>query len=369
MNDAVDYFSSIGYPCPPATNPAEFYLDLINSDFSDEAAVTSILDTWEEKKPDAGSSHHQVKGFAEDEKEGVTVVKRAGLMAEMQIMLRRHSTMVVRDPVLYIGRTIIFLVSCMVFGFVYWSARSFTQDQSLNKMWVSIWFIAVPSNMGVVAVFVLNEEFKSILAEGKNGMVSAGSYVLAKSVIVLPVLFIFAIFSLGIPMFAIQGVPKEAFGIEIILFTATMFVFESVAECLAVWVEDPILGMLQFMNVWFASFLFGGFLIPLRDLYWPFKLFYYIMPYSYFVRSFIYELFTSATFAPCYDASTSAVCTESTSGTDVLFELSRIVPLFSTKSHTAQDIGILIAIGAFYKLLYVVGVFYKSSLVTKFEDA
>eukprot|EP00525_Craspedostauros_australis_P003551 CAMPEP_0198112636 /NCGR_PEP_ID=MMETSP1442-20131203/4459_1 /TAXON_ID= /ORGANISM="Craspedostauros australis, Strain CCMP3328" /LENGTH=36 /DNA_ID= /DNA_START= /DNA_END= /DNA_ORIENTATION= len=36
-----------------------------------------------------------------------------------------------------------------------------------------------------------------------------------------------------------------------------MAVFESVAETLSVAFDDPILGMLQFMNFWFGSFLFG----------------------------------------------------------------------------------------------------------------
>lgn len=282
--DAIPYFESIGYPCPPATNPAEFFLDLVNADFSDEKVISGMLDTWEEKRPDAHSSHHKT-GFSgakdDDEQTGVAQEKRRSLSKEVNIMFRRHFLLIIRDPILYIGRCIIFLVSCMVFAFVYWNARDFTQDQALNKMWVSIWFVGVPTNMGVVAVYALNDEFKSVLRESKNGMVTGFSYVLAKFVLVLPVFFIMAIFALGIPAYAIQSFPKEAFGISVALFACLMYVFESVAECLAVWFDDPILGMLQFMNYWFAAFLFGGFLIPLRDLYWPFTLFYYIMPYSY----------------------------------------------------------------------------------------
>jgi len=148
VNDAVPYFHSIGFPCPQATNPAEFFLDLVNSDFSDEAAVTSILDTWEEKRPDAGSSHHKKKGFEAEGQEGVTELKRASLTEEMSVMLRRHFTLVIRDPILYLGRCVIFLVSCLIFAFVYWNSRDFTAEQVLNKMWVTVWFVAVPSNLG-----------------------------------------------------------------------------------------------------------------------------------------------------------------------------------------------------------------------------
>ena len=141
--DAIPYFSSIGYDCPPATNPAEFFLDLVNSDFSDEDEITRILDTWEEKRPEAGSSHHK-KGFGQDEdkddaQEGVVHTKRLSLGKELMIMFRRQGLMIARDPLLYIGRCFVFLVACLVFAFVYWNARAFTQDQAINKMWVNIW--------------------------------------------------------------------------------------------------------------------------------------------------------------------------------------------------------------------------------------
>ena len=123
------------------------------------------------------------------------------------------------------------------------------------------------------------------------------------------------------------------------------------------------------MNFWFGAFLFGGFLIPFEDLYWPFKLFYYIMPYSYYTRSAVYELFEPATFEPC-DPLTSnwPVCTPNTDGLSVLDSLSQSFPLFSTKDYTTLDTIVLVCIGLFYKIMFVVGVFYKTSQVAKIHD-
>ena len=240
VKDAVEYFASTGYECPPAMNPAEFFLDLVNSDFTDEEAVKAILDTWEEKRPEGGSSSHHKKGFDEEGQEGVTKIQKAPLRKEIGIMFSRHFAMIIRDPVLYIGRCFIFLFMCMVFALVYLKARKMEQVQSLNKFWVMLWFIGVPSNMGVVAVYALNDEFKSIIRETKNGMVSPLSYVLAKTILVLPMFFIFALFAHGIPLFVVQNVPGEAFFVEWILYAAVMFVFESVAETLSVWFDDPV---------------------------------------------------------------------------------------------------------------------------------
>lgn len=137
---------------------------------------------------------------------------------------------------------------------------------------------------------------------------------------------------------------------------------------LVFWFDDPILGMLQFMNFWFASFLFGGFLIPQRDMYWPFEIFYYIMPYSYYVRSTTHELFMASTFEPCVNNTLSAVCRNETSGEAVLDMLSQTFPLLSTKSYTNMDSIIIVCIGVVYKVLYVIGALYKTSQVAKIHQ-
>lgn len=104
--------------------------------------------------------------------------------------------------------------------------------------------------MGVIAVYALNDEFKSILREAKNGMVSPMSYVVAKSVMVVPVIYIISLFALIVPGFLIMKYDWAAFGPITLLWSVMFFCFESLAECLAVWIEDPIIGMLQFMNFW-----------------------------------------------------------------------------------------------------------------------
>jgi len=273
--DAAPYFDSIGHAVPAATNPAEHFLDLVNADFSTAEEVDTILDTWEDRRPDGnntpGSFHGTTKADDSDVAEGIDDPARRPLVREIAIMFRRHVTLILRDPILYLGRSVIFMVTNMVFAFVYWNARVYSQDQATNKLWVAIWYIGVASNMGVVAVYALNDEFKSILGETKNGMVSGVSYIMAKTILVIPIMFVFAIFALGIPGFAIQDFEPSAFGNVVFIWAAAIYVFECAAECFAVLFDDPILGMLQFMNLWFGSFLFAGFLIPFRDMYWPFK--------------------------------------------------------------------------------------------------
>ena len=296
----------------------QFLLDLVNSDFTDEEAVTEILDTWEERGQGVQSSHHSGHGKKpenDDDDEGVVNLDKKSIGPEVLILFRRHFALIIRDPILYVGRSFVFLVSCLIFALVYLKARKDDQDQAQNKFWLAVWvrvavaetgvyervifpcvhvglwglfvcfwfwerggvdwdwkfpltrsrsvslsvsltqLIGVPSQMGVVAVYSLNDEFKSLLNETKNGMVSGVSYVFAKSILVVPIMFVFAMFSLGIPLYAVMGAPAASLGPCLIIFACTMFVFESLAETLSVWFEDPILGMLQFMNCWYVVYI------------------------------------------------------------------------------------------------------------------
>lgn len=83
-------------------------MDLVNADFSDDAQVDRILDTWEELRPGANnSSHHRVKGFYNDDDDdgqmGVTENKRAPIWKEIPIMFRRHIMLIVRDRTYFVG--------------------------------------------------------------------------------------------------------------------------------------------------------------------------------------------------------------------------------------------------------------------------
>lgn len=229
--------------------------------------------------------------------------------------------------------------------------------------------------VAVVAVYALNTEFKSVVREAKNGMIRGTSYVLAKNLLTIPFIMLLSVCCIGIPAFVIMDVPAEAAKLYFFLFAALMFVFESAAEFFSILFEDPIMGMLQCINFWFASFLFGGFVIPLDDLYYPWSIFYHIMPFSYFVRSAIFETITPATFETCVEGTASAVCLQEETpgagvpGTDIVAAFERVMPIADSSDNTVRDILILLAIGMVYKILYTVGVVYKTRQVTKVHDS
>ena len=55
--------------------------------------------------------------------------------------------------------------------------------QVTNRMFLALWFIAIPTAMGVVAVYALNQEFLSVKQEVKNGLYAPVSYLLSNAII------------------------------------------------------------------------------------------------------------------------------------------------------------------------------------------
>ena len=127
------------------------------------------------------------------------------------------------------------------------------------------------------------------------------------------------------------------------------------------------------MNFWFGVFLFAGFLIPLRDMYWPFELFYYILPFSYYIRSALYNFLHDTTWEPCFpdqiEGPEPPVCVPPpATGTAVLTEMGRVYPVIEADDSMAFDLGIMLVIAGFFKLTYILGVFVKTSQASKIKS-
>jgi len=349
---------------PPATNPAEHFLDLVNADFSSSQEVESMLQKW--KQTEIESKAVSMRDTRENSKLDQKLTRN--IFYEVQVMFRRHALLMIRDPVLYFGRFVGFLMVNCVFGIVYIAAREYTQDQAVNKLWVSAWYIGVPSNFAVVAVYKLNSELKSIFIENKNGMGSAASYIIAKTMLVTPILFLFAVAALGVPGYLIQAFPAASFGRMILLWTVQIASWESSSEALAALFDDAVVGMMVHTGWWFLALLFSGYLVPLADMFWPLKTFYYVLPYSYYVRSAVYLIFTGEPWEACTDSTTSAVCVDSTDGIAVLEGLGRIFPLVSTKDVYWRDCGALLAICLVWKVVAVAIIVVKAGRVSQIRN-
>lgn len=358
--EAHVHFSNLGYPVPAMTNPSEYFLELVNSNYGNESTVDLIIDSWHETAMVTDSINVEEQVQKQDQEEMSFFDPKLWILTfftETQIVLKRHFKMMYRDHILYVGRFTIAFFLNILFGIVYWHSRKNTQDQVISKAWIVVWYLSCPVMLGAVAVYVTSDEISAVKQEQRNGMLRYGTYATTKVILSVPIIFLFAIVCLGIPGWVLQGYEMSPFVEVIILWSVTAYTFENLAECLAIWISDKIIGMLLYLGYWISAFLFSGLFLPFNDLPLPCKGLYYVMPFSYYFRSCFYVLFRVYTFQPC-DRKLNPmdpICVDSSAGQDVISGLHNFLPLFENNDTYKNDIWLLLGMAFVFKLFYLLG--------------
>ncbi|QDZ19957.1 ATP-binding cassette transporter [Chloropicon primus] len=374
-----DYLQLIDRPIPRNSNPAEHVLDLVNREFTSPKEVDYMIDSWkaysdkETRNPD--SYLHKIAEEIANQKKGrggslPEPEPSPGALSQVGTLLKRQTILTIRDPIMYFGRAVAFLVACTFFSFVYLESRERTQSQAPYKLFLFMWHIGVPCALGVVAVIAYNMEFVSIKREVKQGQYSPSSYVFASSILQLPMMFVLGIAALTVGGYCVSLYHVPMYGQMLMLYASTLWTFESMAQLFAVQFPNPLLGMLAYMNLWFSSFLFCGIMVPEADVPWPLKVFCYILPLKYFLKSAMHTDLHETTFRgamldsedprgfSCRNATgdqgagaESSLACYGYTGHQVLDSVGVTYRSIESKSTYVEDLLIILAIGILFKVM------------------
>lgn len=283
-------------------------------------------------------------------------------MSQISVLLRRQALLILRDPTAYTGRMIVNLFSCCFFALVYVHTRDRIQEQAFNKMFLSLWFIGVPANLGVVATFSLNLEFATVKRDVKEGCYHLGSYILANAVMQIPLMFVLSICAMTVGAYGIAAWQIANYMPMILVFAVTLWSFECVAQFFSVLFQNPLLGMLNFMQFWFAAFLFSGLMVPEEDVIWPLRALNKVSPLKYCARSMAYLEFHGTDWQGAeLDASEPRGFTcpgipilecFGRTGAQVLDSLGTNFKSISSENTLTEDVAIMVAVALFFKCLF-----------------
>merc|ERR1712232_870162 len=92
--EVPDYCTSIGRPLPPQTNPANYFIELINSEFAGREKVDEIVRRWGDRH--VSNIAHNLEPLAK--------TTRARNWDQFGTVFSRQSRLAMRDPTLYLGR-------------------------------------------------------------------------------------------------------------------------------------------------------------------------------------------------------------------------------------------------------------------------
>mmetsp|Transcript_42639 Transcript_42639/g.70919 ORF Transcript_42639/g.70919 Transcript_42639/m.70919 type:complete len:659 (-) Transcript_42639:137-2113(-) len=378
------YLSSVGFPVPLSCNPAEFILDLINTDFemlspanlrnlSALACPRSELADCLATRLTAAWRDHELPIVEAITPAPLPGALRRPLSLQVAFLFRRHSLLVMRDPTLYLARASFFMLAGIFFATVYIKIRERTQQQVLNRVFFLMWLGAVPSLLGAVTVFSLNTELRVILAEGREG-ISVAAYIVASSVLQLPFVCFLSMCAVFIPGYFVCDLNVSAVGEMFLLHATFLWCFEAIAQSFS-FVTNVLLGLLGYLTVWFVAFLMNGLLINETDVYWPFRLCAFISPYRWAMKSMLFiEFHTSKPFhgaLPCNRSreefvapmclargfecpgEPSGLACYGQAGDEILASLKVVYPSVSEVRTLERDLLNIVEIGMAFKLCFI----------------
>ncbi|XP_005390993.1 PREDICTED: ATP-binding cassette sub-family G member 8 isoform X2 [Chinchilla lanigera] len=283
----VQYFTTIGHPCPRYSNPADFYVDLTSIDrrsqeqeAASRAKAQSLAALFREKVCD--SDDFLWKAEAKELGVGTCVASPTppcdnncqtpseppGVMQQFATLTRRQISSDFRDlPTLLIHGAEACLMS-LIIGFLYYghgdTKLSFMDTAALLFMTGAL----IPFNVILDVVSKCHSERAMLYAELEDGLYTAGPYYFAKILGELPEHCAYVIIY-GMPTYWLANLHPGLLPFLLHFLLVWLVVFCCRAMALAAAAMLPTFHMSSFFcnALYNAFYLTGGFMINLKNLW------------------------------------------------------------------------------------------------------
>lgn len=195
-------------------------------------------------------------------------------------------------------------------------------------------------------------------------MYRLSAYFVAQLLIQVPFLVVLSAFAITPSGYGVGNWNSDGYLTVLAVHALLLFSFECAAQCFAVQFAHPLLGLFNFINFWFATFLFGGFMVPEKDVIWPLRIFAYVSPMKFATKAIIYAELQGTTFEgavldsnktrgfDCPGSEAGAECYGAT-GDQVLRSMAgSFFKHLSPEDEFFKDCGAVLAIAVAFRLLY-----------------
>ncbi|ETM00529.1 hypothetical protein L917_02754 [Phytophthora nicotianae] len=313
-SESVDYFSSLGYPCPPQINPSDYFMRqlVVIDKATDEAGVARVESLKEEWRKHQKLPRSDSVSMFQSEQQLESM--RVGLLTQVSVLAQRNILRFLRDGFALRVPFIQNLFLAVIVGLIY---LQLDLDQKGIQNFSGAFFFLVTNQIVVTAnpVFVsVPMELALISREYKAGLYHLFSWFLSKNVSELPMQILLPIVFF-VPIYFLMGIGHgfDVFiylQIVMILINSCAIGLAYMVSCLVPRVDiAPLIGMVLIM----PFMLFGGLLINSDDCPDYFVWIQYISPVKYGYEAVMKIFWNAVSSIECNTAN----CTART-GTEVL---------------------------------------------------
>jgi hypothetical protein len=293
QSESLEYFKELGYAVKPFCNPADYFIELISTDFEGSADVQHLVDAFS-KSSNLAQISEAIDG---DTALGGVDASASGNLTpsfgkQLFALISRNHYNNVRNPGLWMVRIVLYTILSLVVGLLY--LKSASRDLEIDPLAITPMLFYVQAFYVFISVAVLPffiDELQVFGRERANGSLNVGSYVIANFVTALPAI---ALISLISSLLIVELAGLNSFGWFFLNMFLSLVVAESLMHVIGAIVPHYIIGITLAAGIYGLFILCEGVMVPRNAIpgYW--KWVYYIAFHTYSFRSFMFAEFGHA---------------------------------------------------------------------------
>lgn len=303
-SQALPYFASIGHPAPQYVNPADFCLNLINTDFNLKADIGQFVTQYASSDcaKEQRTELDRLLGEGKQSKAQVQVVDNTsefctGLLWQLGVLCKRNFINNIRNPFQYWMRVAIYGALGLVMGSLYFDA-GYAESAIQDRMSAQFFTLAFLNFVAVVAFPGFLEERAVFLKERQNGYYRISAYATANAVCQVPWIMIFAILYGCIIYFMIgfNTTYSDNFIYFLVMIFCQFWTSENMVTALSAIVPAFIVGLALATCMFGLFMLVCGFFVlkPNIPVYWYWS--HWCSYFSYGMSGMLYNEFEGTVF-------------------------------------------------------------------------
>ncbi|KAI0016300.1 P-loop containing nucleoside triphosphate hydrolase protein [Xylariomycetidae sp. FL0641] len=362
VSDLAKYYAQCNRPIPDHTNPAEYLLEVVNTDFTtnpgySHGAVNSLQDAWEQSTQRVGT-HLLVQRAELNEERGNSDIfselatSKPSRISVILTLLHRSFVKSYRDVVAYGIRVAMYTGLAIMMGTVW--LRLDTDQSSIIPFTNAIFFgSAFMSFMAVAYVPAFLEDRQQYVKEHQNGLYGATELILSNFLIGIPYLFLISVIFSLISYFLSNFTPTaEAFFTWVLWLYLDLLAAESLVVLFTSLFPNFVvaLALVAFANgLWMSV---GGFLVTPNILNVFYKYVFHYWDYQKWVfEGMMVNEFTRRTYQCAQVAGQCACMYPSDLASECQIAGQAVLDQYGYETgHFGRNVGIMLAIVVGYRL-------------------
>ncbi|XP_029949983.1 broad substrate specificity ATP-binding cassette transporter ABCG2d [Salarias fasciatus] len=287
--NALDYFANIGYPCEPHNNPADFFLDVINGDFtaasrangsedldfeelsrSRQSIVERLVDEYRNSSY-CGETRAELERILQDKEvttrpASCTITYNSSFFHQLQWVLKRTFQNLMLSPQISVAQVTVHIFLALIVGAIFFGVKD---DQSgIQNRMGALFFITTNQCFSTVsAAELFITERKLFVHEYVSGYYRVSVYFLAKILADISLRSLTSII-FGCIVYYLIGLKASVEAFLVFILTVTLVAYTATAMTMAISADQSVVALANiFMTITFVfMMIFSGLLVNLPSI-------------------------------------------------------------------------------------------------------